>query len=165
MRLQAASPRLTVKPWNSWGSHISLSSCDSWRAANALETQENVNQEPLKGCESPEQAAVGRPGQPLWVLKVALRTDGASLASQRCRKNDETSVRAYIRKLGMATLSHSLCPSAHPSMWSIPGAGVDLTSHCPHHTARRHGQSRNSLSICRGNISTPKSLPPNTQPQ
>lgn len=71
-RLQAASPRLTVKPWNSWGSHISLSSCDSWRAANALETQENVNQEPLKGCESPEQAAVGRPGQPLWVPKVAL---------------------------------------------------------------------------------------------
>lgn len=68
----------------------------------------------------------------------------------------------YIRKLGMATASHSLCPSAHPSMWSIPGAGVDLTSHCPHHTARPR-QSRNSLSICRGNIpSTPKSLPPNT---
>lgn len=80
-RLQAVSPCLTMKPWNSWGSHISLSSCDSWRAANALETQENVNQEPLKGRESPEQAAVGRPGQPLCVPKVALWTNGASLVS------------------------------------------------------------------------------------
>lgn len=39
--LQAGGAFLTVKPWNSWGSHISLSSCDSWRAANARHALES----------------------------------------------------------------------------------------------------------------------------
>lgn len=68
---------LTLKPWNSWRSHVTLGARDSWRTANPLDTQREPQWELLRKLKPLKKLATSKQQQHLRVLKVALGTNGA----------------------------------------------------------------------------------------